>query len=66
MCAIASAGVRGLLPDEIAEPIVQKVEADAQPVIWLAFYSDRYSAMEITDVLERVIKDRLQTIPWRL
>ncbi|MDX1300651.1 MAG: efflux RND transporter permease subunit, partial [Pseudomonas sp.] len=40
-----------------------KVEADAQPVIWLAFYSDRYSAMEITDVLERVIKDRLQTIP---
>ncbi|HWV08619.1 MAG TPA: efflux RND transporter permease subunit [Pseudomonas sp.] len=55
--------VRGLLPDEIDEPIVQKVEADAQPVIWMAFYSDRYSAMEITDVLERVIKDRLQTIP---
>ncbi|MDP2246113.1 efflux RND transporter permease subunit [Pseudomonas sp.] len=55
--------VRGLLPDEITEPMVQKVEADAQPVIWLAFYSERYSAMEITDVLERVIKDRLQTIP---
>jgi multidrug efflux pump len=55
--------VRGLLPDEIAEPIVQKVEADAQPVIWIAFYSDRYGPMEITDVLERVIKDRLQTIP---
>ena len=55
--------MRGLLPDEIAEPIVQKVEADAQPVIWIAFYSERYSAMEITDVLERVIKDRLQTIP---
>jgi multidrug efflux pump len=55
--------VRGLLPDEISEPIVQKVEADAQPVIWLAFYSERYNAMEITDVLERVIKDRLQTIP---
>jgi multidrug efflux pump len=55
--------VRGLLPDEIAEPIVQKVEADAQPVIWLAFYSERFSSMEITDVLDRVIKDRLQTIP---
>jgi multidrug efflux pump len=54
--------VRGLLPDEIAEPIVQKVEADAQPVVWIAFYSERYSALEITDVLERVIKDRLQTI----
>ena len=55
--------VRGLLPEEIREPIVQKVEADAQPVIWIAFYSDRYSSMEITDVLERMIKDRLQTIP---
>lgn len=55
--------VRGLLPDEINEPIVQKVEADAQPVIWLAFYSEQHSAMEITDVLERVIRDRLQTIP---
>jgi len=54
--------VRGLLPEEIREPIVQKVEADAQPVIWIAFYSDRYNPMEITDVLERVIKDRLQTI----
>ncbi|MBU3056241.1 efflux RND transporter permease subunit [Pseudomonas indica] len=55
--------VRGLLPEEIDEPIVQKVEADAQPVIWMAFFSERYSAMEITDVLERVIQDRLQTIP---
>ena len=55
--------VRGLLPEEIREPIVQKVEADAQPVVWIAFYSERYSSMEITDVLERVIKDRLQTIP---
>lgn len=55
--------VRGLLPEEIDEPIVQKVEADAQPVVYLAFFSDRYSAMDITDVLERVIKDRLQTIP---
>ncbi|WP_044874196.1 efflux RND transporter permease subunit [Pseudomonas sp. LFM046] len=55
--------VRGLLPDEINEPIVQKVEADAQPVVWIAFFSEKHSAMEITDVLERVVRDRLQTIP---
>jgi len=55
--------VRNLLPDEVDEPIVQKVEADAQPVIWIAFHSQQHSAMEITDLLERVIKDRLQTIP---
>jgi multidrug efflux pump len=55
--------VRSLLPDEVDEPIVQKVEADAQPVIWVAFHSQQHSAMEITDLLERVVKDRLQTIP---
>ena len=55
--------VRALLPEEIREPLVQKVEADAQPVIWLAFYSEQLSAMAITDVLERVVQDRLQTIP---
>src|SRR5690606_622731 len=55
--------VRSLLPDEVDEPIVQKVEADAQPVVWVAFHSQQHSAMEITDLLERVVKDRLQTIP---
>ncbi len=55
--------VRALLPEEIREPLVQKVEADAQPVIWLAYYSEQLSAMAITDVLERVVQDRLQTIP---
>ncbi|UTW08320.1 efflux RND transporter permease subunit [Pseudomonas benzenivorans] len=55
--------VRGLLPDEIDEPVVQKVEADAQPVMFLAFYSERHSAMAITELLERLVKDRLQVIP---
>ena len=32
-------------------------------MIWLAFYSERFSAMEITDVIERGVQDRLQTIP---
>ena len=36
--------VRGRLPDEIDEPVIQKVEADAQPIIYLAFSSDRHSA----------------------
>ena len=37
------ARVRGRLPDEIDEPIVSKVEADAQPILYLAFSSDRHS-----------------------
>ncbi len=54
--------VRGRLPDEIDEPIIQKVEADAQPIIYLAFYSDRHSPLEINDYADRFVKDRLQTL----
>ncbi len=54
--------VRGRLPDEIEEPIIQKVEADAQPIIYLAFSSDRHSSLEITDYADRFVKDRLQTL----
>ena len=54
--------VRGRLPDEIDEPIIQKVEADAQPILYLAFYSDSHSALEITDYANRYVKDQLQTL----
>ena len=54
--------VRGRLPDEIDEPIIAKVEADAQPVLYLAFSSDRHSQLEITDFADRFVKDRLQSI----
>jgi multidrug efflux pump len=54
--------MRGRLPDEIDEPIISKVEADAQPVLYLAFSSDRHSQLEITDFADRFVKDRLQSI----
>ncbi len=54
--------VRGKLPDEIDEPVISKVEADAQPVLYLAFSSDRHSAMELTDFADRYVKDRLQSV----
>lgn len=54
--------VRGDLPDDVKEPIVAKVEANAQPIIYLAFYSDRHSSGEITDYLDRFVKDRFETI----
>ena len=55
--------VRGLLPDEVDEPIIAKVEADAQPIIYLAFSSDRHSPIEVTDFADRFVKDRLQNLP---
>ena len=55
--------VRGQLPDEIDEPVIAKVEADAQPIIYLAFSSDRHSALDVTDYADRFVKDRLQNLP---
>jgi multidrug efflux pump len=57
------ARVRNRLPEAADEPQVSKVEADASPVIWLAFTSDTMSPLEVTDIINRVVKPRLQTIP---
>jgi len=54
--------VRARLPDEIDEPIIQKVEADASPIMYIAFSSSAHSALEITDFADRYVKDRLQTL----
>ncbi|MFO7982677.1 MAG: efflux RND transporter permease subunit [Desulfuromonadales bacterium] len=54
--------VRDMLPDEISEPVISKVEADAQPTIYLAFSSSNHTPLEITDYADRFVKDRLQNI----
>ncbi|MCP5325677.1 MAG: efflux RND transporter permease subunit [Oceanospirillaceae bacterium] len=55
--------VRGQLPDDIDEPVVAKVEADAQPIIWLAFSSTKHTPLEVTEFADRRVKDPLQTLP---
>ncbi|HWM86534.1 MAG TPA: efflux RND transporter permease subunit [Kofleriaceae bacterium] len=50
------------LPEEVEEPAIQKQEADAEPIIYLAFSSDRHSRVEIADYAERLVKDRIQNI----
>ena len=55
--------VRGRLPDELEEPVIAKVEADAQPVLFMPFTSDRLSPLEITDYLDRVVIDRFKNLP---
>ncbi len=57
------ARVRGTLPNEALDPVVAKIEADAQAIIWLAFSSDRQSPLEITDYADRVVADQLKTLP---
>ena len=55
--------VRQRLPQGIDEPVIAKVEADAFPVIWLSFSSETLSALEISDLANRVAKPMMQTAP---
>lgn len=57
------ARARGLMPEDIEEPIVAKQDANAEEIMWVALFSDRYSTLELTDIAEREFKDRLQTLP---
>ncbi len=54
--------VRNRLPQAIDEPVIAKVEADAFPVIFMAFSSDTMSRLQINDLINRVVKSRLQTV----
>lgn len=53
---------RGRLPDDVEEPVIAKVEADAQPIIWMAFTSEMDSPLQISDYVDRFVKNRLQTL----
>ena len=54
---------RGLLPREVDEPIIAKVEADAQAIIYMAFSSDRYSSLDLTEFIEQLVVDQVQALP---
>jgi multidrug efflux pump len=54
---------RGRMPDEVDEPIISKVEADAQAIMWLRLFSERHGPLEISDYADRFVADRLKTLP---
>jgi multidrug efflux pump len=55
--------VRGRLPDDMDEPVISKQEADAQPFMWLALTGENYDLLQLTDVADRIVKTRLQSVP---
>ena len=54
--------VRGRLPDDVEEPVIAKVEADAQPIIYMAFSSDRHDPLFVSDYAWRFVRTRLQNL----
>ena len=57
------ARVRGVLPREADDPIVAKVDVNAQPIFWIALSSDRHNGLELSEVADVVLKERLQRLP---
>src|SRR5262245_33182408 len=57
------ARVRGQLPREAADPVVSKVDVNAQAVVWLALSSDRHNGLELSELADRVLKERIQHLP---
>jgi multidrug efflux pump len=54
--------VRRSLPDDITEPVIAKVEADAQPIIFMIVRSTSMDALALTDYVDRFIVDRFKTL----
>ena len=55
--------VRGELPDDIEEPVVEKLDPEASPIIWIALTNPDVELSEINDYGDNVVKERLQTLP---
>ena len=55
--------VQNRLPRDCDPPTVFKQDADANPIIMLAVRSDLRNPLDLSDVADRMFKERLQTIP---
>jgi len=55
--------VRGQLPREVDDPVIGKVDANAQAIVWLALFSEQHGGLELSEVADRVLKERIQRVP---
>ena len=55
--------VRAKMPDTIDEPVIAKVEADSQPVIYIAVEAGSLTPLEASDYVKRYIQPRLSVLP---
>src|SRR5256712_2681274 len=55
-------GVRGRVPVDVLEPVIAKQQGDAQPFYWLAVSSPSCGVGQLSDVADRLVKARLQSL----
>ena len=53
----------GYIPEGAERPIVRKSGANTRPAIWLFLKSDEYSAIDLTNMADRLVKTPLQILP---
>lgn len=58
-----SRAIRSLPPDLSAPPVVDKADADSDPIVFLTVQSATRPILEVNDFADRVIRERIQTIP---
>jgi multidrug efflux pump len=54
--------VRRRLPDDVDEPTVYKSDSDSDPILMVSLVSDRLDPMEVSELANNFVKERLQTI----
>ncbi|HEX3020077.1 MAG TPA: efflux RND transporter permease subunit [Chitinispirillaceae bacterium] len=50
------------LPPDVDNPVVAKADADASPIIFMTVQSNKRTSIELSQIANDVIKERLQTI----
>ena len=55
--------VRRRLPDDVDEPTVYKSDSDSDPILMVSLVSDKLDPMEVSELANNHVKERLQTIP---
>ena len=57
------AASRFRLPSGVMDPVINKNDPSAEPIMYLNFYSNSMASTQITDYLMRVVQPQIQTLP---
>lgn len=51
------------LPVDSNPPVVEKADADSSPILFLSMRSEQRDILEVSDLADRLIRERMETIP---
>ncbi|MDT8369288.1 MAG: efflux RND transporter permease subunit [Longimicrobiales bacterium] len=55
--------IRGELPDDVDDPVIDKLDPEASPIIWLPVRAPGVPLTDVNDFADNVLKERLQSLP---